>query len=174
MRRIVIAALVITVSVSAFPLFGATTVLSGVGTIESTEIFAGSDATAVISQVILEPGEVGGWHYHPGGAYVIVKSGQVTTEDGCGGSKVFGPAQGFEESGPHVHRVRNVGGIPVEMYVLVMAPVGQPRTVNLPGPLCGPPQSKDECKDGGWLQFTFPEPFQNEGDCVSSVVSPRR
>jgi hypothetical protein len=32
--------------------------------------------------------------------------------------------------------------------------------------LVGPPTSKDECKDGGWMTFNNPT-FKNQGDCVS-------
>ena len=31
--------------------------------------------------------------------------------------------------------------------------------------------SKNDCKDGGWMQFTFPPgPFKNQGDCVSNFA----
>ncbi len=34
------------------------------------------------------------------------------------------------------------------------------------------PTSKDDCKDGGWQNFTFaPGPFKNQGDCVSHFAS---
>jgi hypothetical protein len=34
------------------------------------------------------------------------------------------------------------------------------------------PNSKDDCKDGGWQNFTFaPGPFQNQGQCVSYFAS---
>lgn len=30
------------------------------------------------------------------------------------------------------------------------------------------PTTKDACKDGGWINFTFPPgPFKNQGNCVS-------
>lgn len=32
------------------------------------------------------------------------------------------------------------------------------------------PQSKDECKQGGWMNFTNPA-FKNQGQCIASVVS---
>lgn len=37
-------------------------------------------------------------------------------------------------------------------------------------PQVGPPTSKDQCMDGGWEVFNFPE-FKNQGDCVSYVQS---
>jgi len=34
------------------------------------------------------------------------------------------------------------------------------------------PTSKDDCKDGGWKNFTFPPgPFKNQGDCVSHFAN---
>jgi hypothetical protein len=34
------------------------------------------------------------------------------------------------------------------------------------------PNSKDDCKDGGWQNFTFsPGPFKNQGECVSHFAS---
>jgi hypothetical protein len=37
-------------------------------------------------------------------------------------------------------------------------------------PQIGPPEDKDECKNGGWQTFNTPV-FRNQGDCVSFVVS---
>jgi hypothetical protein len=32
--------------------------------------------------------------------------------------------------------------------------------------------SKDDCKDGGWQNFTFaPGPFKNQGQCVSNFAN---
>jgi hypothetical protein len=36
--------------------------------------------------------------------------------------------------------------------------------------LTGPPTSKDQCKDGGWMAFNNPS-FKNQGDCVSYVAT---
>lgn len=44
--------------------------------------------------------------------------------------------------------------------------------INTQEPLIGPPTSKDECKNGGWMTFNNPV-FKNQGQCVSSVVSNR-
>lgn len=30
----------------------------------------------------------------------------------------------------------------------------------------GPPSNKDDCKDGGWQTFNFPQEFNNQGDCI--------
>ena len=39
---------------------------------------------------------------------------------------------------------------------------GQPKGV-------GPPVSKEQCKNGGWKQFTVPRKFKNQGDCIKFV-----
>jgi hypothetical protein len=33
----------------------------------------------------------------------------------------------------------------------------------------GPPTSKEQCKNGGWMIFNFPRIFQNQGDCIQFV-----
>ena len=35
------------------------------------------------------------------------------------------------------------------------------------------PTSKDQCKNGGWRNFTFPHPFKNQGDCIQFVNTGR-
>jgi hypothetical protein len=43
----------------------------------------------------------------------------------------------------------------------------------LPTPTATPaaegPTSKDQCKHGGWQNFTIPHPFKNQGDCIQFV-----
>ncbi|PZR52743.1 cellulosome protein dockerin type I [Xylanimonas oleitrophica] len=43
-------------------------------------------------------------------------------------------------------------------------------TFDLDGGFPLPPESKDDCKAGGWRHFTFPT-FRNQGECVSAVAS---
>lgn len=33
----------------------------------------------------------------------------------------------------------------------------------------GPPRTKDQCKDNGWMRFNFPKLFKNQGDCIQFV-----
>lgn len=35
--------------------------------------------------------------------------------------------------------------------------------------LVGPPTSKEQCKNGGWMTFNYPRTFQNQGDCIQFV-----
>jgi hypothetical protein len=38
-------------------------------------------------------------------------------------------------------------------------------------PSVGPPTSKDDCKNGGWMRYDTPRRFANQGDCVSYVAT---
>ncbi len=142
-----------------------TSVRLATGTIQSSVLFNGP-AEVTVTQITMQPGDIIPWHYHPGRVYVIVKSGTVTQDEGCGGSEVFTAGQAFEEAIPRVHQVRNTGVVPAELFVTNISPVGQPRTIPTGGPLCGPPTSKDQCKHGGWMNFNFPRTFENQGDCI--------
>ena len=33
----------------------------------------------------------------------------------------------------------------------------------------GPPTNKDQCKNGGWMNFNSPRTFKNQGDCIQYV-----
>ena len=41
------------------------------------------------------------------------------------------------------------------------------------GDVCDAPVSIDECKNGGWKNFTYPKRFKNQGECMSFVESNR-
>ena len=100
--------------------------------------------------------------------YVIVQSGTITEDSGCGGSEVLTAGQAFEEPIPRVHQVRNTGTEPAVLFATLISPPGQPLAINTGGPLCGPPTNKDECKNGGWMTFNFPRSFEDQGDCIDS------
>ena len=175
-------ALVIAISLGVV-LFGvigyaAMTNILAVGTIPESELFDGP-ATVTDRTLKLTPGEVGLWHYHPGYAFNVVTHGTLTVEDGCGGEQVLqstdiatnaaNPA--FEETDGRVHRAKNLGTEDVVVYNTFIVPQGRPTTVNIPGNerRCGPPSDVDECKDDGWLKFTWPRTFTDQGDCVQYV-----
>jgi hypothetical protein len=37
----------------------------------------------------------------------------------------------------------------------------------------GPPQNKEQCKNGGWMRFNFPRTFRSQGDCIQFVNTGR-
>ena len=46
---------------------------------------------------------------------------------------------------------------------------GGPSPTPTATPAPAAPTSKDQCKNGGWQNFTFPHPFKNQGDCIQFV-----
>jgi hypothetical protein len=46
---------------------------------------------------------------------------------------------------------------------------GGPAPTPTATPAPAEPTSKDQCKHGGWRNFTFPHPFKNQGDCIQFV-----
>jgi len=140
------------------------------GTIAFDERFNGP-ADTFVTRSTAEPGDIIGWHYHPGPGTVIITRGSFTLNEGCGGVRQFTAGQAFtEEGGPgNVHEFTNTGTEQGEFYFLVTVPQGSPRTVQVPGPRCGPPTDTDQCKAGGWMNLNFPRTFDNQGDCVSFV-----
>jgi quercetin dioxygenase-like cupin family protein len=166
---------VLVVGLSIVILFGAvayaaTTVILAVGTIPHSEFFDGP-ATVTVRTLTIAPGEVLAWHYHPGYAFNVVKSGALTAEDGCGGEETITAGQAFEEVEGRVHRAKNLGTEAVLVYNTFIVPEGNPTTVNIPNNerRCGPPRIVSECRDYGWANFTHPSSFSNQGDCIDYV-----
>jgi hypothetical protein len=46
---------------------------------------------------------------------------------------------------------------------------GGPSPTPTATPAPAAPTSKDQCKNGGWRNFTFPRVFKNQGDCIKFV-----
>jgi quercetin dioxygenase-like cupin family protein len=167
-RIVAVGAGVLLIGVTAY---AAVTVILAVGTIEQTQLFD-SPATVTVRTLTIAPGESLQWHYHPGYAFNVVKSGQLTVEDGCGGhDETLLPGQAFEEMDGRVHRAKNIGTEPVTVYNTFIVPEGKPTTRNIPGNVrrCGPPIDVTECKDDGWSKFDFPLGFANQGECIDFV-----
>ena len=151
--------------------YAAVTQILAVGTIADSEIFDGP-ATVTVRTLTIKPGETLAWHYHPGYAFNVVKSGTLTVEEGCGGEETLTPGQAFEELRGDVHRAKNLSATEdVVVYNTFIVPQGRPTTVNIPGneQRCGPPADVTDCKDGGWVNFNFPHAFNNQGECAQFV-----
>ena len=171
--------LALAVSLSVVALIGvvayaSTPTILGEGTTPYSEII-NAPAKLTARQLIIPPNDPpSAWHYHPGTLLSVVGTqtnhGAVTIEDGCGGAETFGPGQAFEQIGGRVHRAVNLSGETVEEHNMFINPLNTPLTVNLPERQCGPPLTGNECKDGGWMKFTHPRSFSNQGDCVQSVL----
>src|SRR3954471_21008083 len=77
--------------------YAVVTQILAAGTIPHSGLFDGP-ATVTVRTLTVKPGETLGWHYHPGYAFNVVKSGTLTVEDGCGGpEESLTPGQAFEE-----------------------------------------------------------------------------
>lgn len=155
--------------------YAATTVILAVGTIPNSRLVDGQ-ATVTVRTLTIKPGETLAWHYHPGYAFNVVKSGTLTVEDGCGGEESLVATDtsnnAFEELDGRVHRAKNLSATEdVVVYNTFVVPQGRPTTVNIPNnqQRCGPPSNVDECKDDGWVKFTQPRSFIDQGDCVQYV-----
>lgn len=151
--------------------FAQTTNVLAVGTIPHSELFDGP-ATVTVRTLTINPGNSLTWHYHPGYAFNVVKSGTLTVEDGCGGEETLVPGDAFEEMDGRVHRAKNLSTTePVVVYNTFIVPQGKPTTRNIPGNerRCGPPEDADECKNDGWMKFTHPQIFASQGQCVEFV-----
>ncbi len=165
---IVIGLAVVLLGVTAY---ASVTNILAVGTIPDSQLFAGP-ATVTVRTLTIKPGEILAWHYHPGYAFNVVKSGTLTVEEGCGGQENLLPGQAFEEMEGHVHRAMNLSATEdVVVYNTFIMPQGKPTTMNTPGNerRCGPPSDINECKNDGWMKFNHPHPFGSQGECVDFV-----
>lgn len=140
---------------------------------ENVTIAVGSlldGSTMTMRTLTIAPGEVLGWHNHPTGAYTIVKTGTLTVEDGCGDVVVYPQGSAFFEPPGRVHRGKNLTDGEVTTAQMFIAPPGLPISVST-GQACGEPVSVSECMDDGWMVFTYPRSFANQGDCVRFVTA---
>lgn len=153
-------------------LYGAINQTIAVGTMDYSDLFGGP-ATITMRTLTITPGEVLGWHYHPGaGAFTIVKQGILNVEDGCGGETVYTQGQAFLEPPNRVHRGKNLTGTDVITAQTFLVPAGTPISFST-GQLCGAPTTVQECKGGGWDAFNHPRRFANQGDCEQYIITGR-
>ena len=87
-------------------------------------------------------GSTGGWHYHPGPVFVLIKSGVGTLydADGNGGctARAFSAGSTFIE-GTNPHTLRNEGAVPLEITAVFFVPAGAPRRIEASVPANCPP-----------------------------------
>jgi quercetin dioxygenase-like cupin family protein len=91
-------------------------------------------------EITIQPGGSTGWHYHDGRVFGVVREGTLTrTMVDC--SEVVSPVGSAvtEDSGPnHVHIGRNLGPVPLVLWVDYIEPAGSPQAVDVADPGCGP------------------------------------
>ena len=129
--------LAITVAVGAFlatTAYASVSEVIAVGPVSYSPT-VGGPATITVRRLTIDPGEVLGWHSHPGTVYTVVKRGTLTLEDGCGGITTFTVGQGFQEPPGRVHRGKNLGTDVVETIQTFIVPAGS--LISDPsGPVC--------------------------------------
>ena len=92
----------------------------------------------VTREITIAPGGNTGWHYHNGRVFGVVREGTLTrTMSDCSNVETRAGAAVIEESGPtHVHIGRNLGPVPLKMWVDYIQPAGTPLAVDAPDPGC--------------------------------------
>jgi mannose-6-phosphate isomerase-like protein (cupin superfamily) len=88
----------------------------------------------VTRKITIAPGGSTGWHFHGGRVFAVVKEGTLTrTMTDC--RDVVDPtgAPVTEDIGPdHPHNGRNLGPVPVVLWVVYIQPTGTPLSVSVP------------------------------------------
>jgi quercetin dioxygenase-like cupin family protein len=111
---------------------------------ENAEAVIVSQATVngfdyITREITIQPGGSTGWHYHDGRVFGVVREGTLTrTMKDC--SVVASPEGSAvtEDSGPdHTHIGRNLGPVPLVLWVDYIEPAGTPLAVDMPDPGCG-------------------------------------
>jgi len=168
LRKGVVFALSLGALILGIAVYAATNVTIADGTYANFEPFGGP-ATTRMRTLTIAPGEVLGWHNHPGvGANTIVKQGTLTLEDGCGGETVYTQGQAFIEHAGRVHRGKNLTAGDVITAQTFIVPVGTPFSIDT-GQVCGRPIRVEECSGDGWMNFNYPRTFYSQDDCVRFV-----
>lgn len=93
----------------------------------------------ITREITIQPGGSTGWHYHDARVFGVVREGTLTrTMADC--TDVVSPAGSAvtEDSGPnHVHIGRNLGPVPLVLWIDYIEPAGSPLSVDVPDPGCG-------------------------------------
>jgi hypothetical protein len=155
--------------------YAATPTILAVGITPHSELIGGP-ARLTARHLVTPVGEVGAWHYHPGQVFNVVKSGAIVIEDGCGAAPTYAAGQAFENIGGRVHRAVNPFAEECVEYNMFVNPQDTPLTVFTPNNerRCGPARSAEECKNGGWMNFTHPRSFGSQGECIQDVLETLR
>jgi quercetin dioxygenase-like cupin family protein len=94
----------------------------------------------ITREITIQPGGSTGWHYHDGRVFGVIREGTLTrTMADCTDIVSETGAAVTEESGSnHVHIGRNLGPVPLKLWVDYIEPAGAPLSVEVPDPGCGP------------------------------------
>jgi quercetin dioxygenase-like cupin family protein len=93
----------------------------------------------ITREITIQPGGSTGWHYHDARVFGVVREGTLTrTMADCTDVVSAAGSAVTEDSGPnHVHIGRNLGPVPLVLWIDYIEPAGSPLSVDVPDPGCG-------------------------------------
>jgi quercetin dioxygenase-like cupin family protein len=93
----------------------------------------------ITREITIQPGGSTGWHYHDARVFGVVREGTLTrTMADCTDVVSSAGSAVTEDSGPnHVHIGRNLGPVPLVLWIDYIEPAGSPLSVDVPNPGCG-------------------------------------
>ncbi|WP_211265341.1 cupin domain-containing protein [Actinacidiphila oryziradicis] len=124
----------------ATPGSGVTGTILAKGTTDSgIKIKTKGRTDVIVRTITVEPGGSTGWHYHQGKLIAVVQSGTLTRTMADCSVETSTAGQSFIEpdGADHIHIARNLGTVPVVLYVTYLLPEGAPLSVDAPDPGCG-------------------------------------
>jgi quercetin dioxygenase-like cupin family protein len=91
-----------------------------------------------MAQITVDPGGSSGWHSHPGGAIIVVKTGALTVYRAIGSqcqTTTYSAGQAFVERPGEVDQVVNTGTVPYVLFVTFpRVPQGESARIDVPDP----------------------------------------
>jgi quercetin dioxygenase-like cupin family protein len=91
-----------------------------------------------MAQITVDPGGSSGWHSHPGGAIIVVKTGTLTVYRSIGSqcqTATYSAGQAFIERPGEVDQVVNTGTVPYVLFVTFpRVPQGESARIDVPDP----------------------------------------
>jgi quercetin dioxygenase-like cupin family protein len=134
-----VVAIVVAATALATPPSGLTNVplARGTNTSDGTiPLQVGTDVA--MAQITVVPGGSSGWHSHPGGAIIVVKTGTLTVYESVGSrcqTSTYSAGQAFVERPGEVDQVVNTGTVPYVLFVTFpRVPQGESARIDEPDP----------------------------------------
>lgn len=126
-----LASLIAPATAAATPPVGAESIVISQSTVDGIDY--------VTRRLTIQPGGSTGWHYHDGQTFGVVREGTLTRTMADCTEMVSTVDVGITEEAGSVHIGRNLGPVPVVVWVVRIAPAGTPWAVDVPSPGCNIP-----------------------------------
>jgi len=101
------------------------------------ELKSHDNTDIVVANIVVAPGGHSGWHFHPGPALVVVKTGTITFymgDDPTCSPRVHPAGTAFFENGGMVGIARNEGTVEATVVATFFVPAGSPTRLDAPAP----------------------------------------